>query len=1072
MAAASCPAVISVAGATVELPPEQWKLLADDKHPFTARLFDFVARIVTSDVVADIVAGRDEAVKAFAGVMECSLVAFCIWAEDLSDKKCSNASMLIMLHPDHLSTDGDENWHTRFVRVAIPSGGREHVTAAEAIVEWFQGRVDEEFASGSIQCTRSSQLKDPKRLYDMDATLLKGSCGNLACLFAFDKILAQLDAVAANGTGPQFSRPTAKTLNALRHEAHQTAEELAFNLSVDLPRTKHGGEADGAETGNMQKVTTGARVADHGVPALTGAAGVSSRGGARGGTVVHGDDDEAEDTATKGAPRDEADRTAAGEGEESSEEEAGAHVVAAGAANRPTTSGKSIRHLAQHLAPGAGSAGPSGEVAGKSPVTGARDHKSLSALPSHKLAAEILQLDCRLAAQAEEIARLKNRQESVAGGVAVVGSEEIATALAHAVRLLEKEAKAVAFERAALCDTRNQEALVLGRVDARLGQLQGVVADSLETAQKKLTDEVARKIDNMSTAVSATAERAITTSGVTNALHTLIALVGGSPPARTDNGEPAATDTAEPGDAEHGKRAAGVKGESQRGPKRQRGPQAAAAVRHPSVHDILKNKWGAASRGAVPPGQPGSSSRSIPPGEAAPIPPGPAGAAATVTTAVGKGKGKVEEGEVPAAAGSLAARREGQSAAAAAADGRQTALAPALPAITAGHLHSALASAGPSAAAGEAKTEKRGRGKKLPPPPVYTIDEDDADEELENLASRWVGEEGDGGEQGVVDAVELHSGGESADEQDEDPVVVPSGPTGGQGDTVSKRKGCGIRHPPRGGPGLVSEPHLGGEKRWLGQGDRDDLQYKTAVTMMPYDLKVDPGLHLSSKQMREWAADLSAAEGLHTGLLITMHHRNLVASRERWTRMFKHYHELTQPGSTTTNEIAWAAVVGTEAAAEETKLYRDVDLRDYAGAIACAIAMVWELTRGSAVSTASDSGNLAARAVNCQRDRCRLFPVVTAYVIRAVRRRNSREKQAGDDETKVVADPKVVAEAIASEVVNDVVAKSRDLRHIEMAARETVDVIITWCDCSVTGKVMEAIGLYLALPKDRPKKRT
>ncbi|CAI5460681.1 unnamed protein product [Closterium sp. Yama58-4] len=1018
MAAASCPAVISVAGATVELPPEQWKLLADDKHPFTARLFDFVAsvivrrflekevhahvRIVTSDVVADIVAGRDEAVKAFAG-----------------------------------------------------------------------GRVDEEFASGSIQCTRSSQLKDPKRLYDMDATLLKGSCGNLACLFTFDKILAQLDAVAANGSGPQFSRPTAKTLNALRHEAHQTAEELAFNLSVDLPRTKHGGEADGAETGNMQKVTTGARVADHGVLALTGAAGVSSRGGARGGTVVHADDDGAEDTATKGAPRDEADRTAAGEGEESSEEEAGAHVVAAGAANRPITSGKSIRHLAQHLAPGAGSAGPSGEVAGKSPVTGARDHKSLSALPSHKLAAEILQLDCRLAAQAEEIARLKNRQESVAGGVAVVGSEEIATALAHEVRLLEKEAKAVAFERAALCDTRNQEALVLGRVDARLGQLQGVVADSLETAQKKLTDEVARKIDNMSTAVSATAERAITTSGVTNALHTLIALVGGSPPARTDNGEPAATDTAEPGDAEHGKRAAGVKGESQRGPKRQRGPQVAAAVRHPSVHDILKNKWGAASRGAVPPGQPGSSSRSIPPGEAAPIPPGPAGAAATVTTAVGKGKGKVEEGEVPAAAGSLAARREGQSAAAAAADGRQTALAPALPAITAGHLHSALASAGPqAAAAGEAKTEKRGRGKKLPPPPVYTIDEDDADEELENLASRWVGEEGDGGDQGVVDAVELHSGGESADEQDEDPVVVPSGPTGGQGDTVSKRKGCGIRHPPRGGPGLVSEPHLGGKKRWLGQGDRDDLQYKTAVAMMPYDLKVDPGLHLSSKQMREWAADLSAAEGLHTGLLISMHHRNLVASRERWTRMFKHYRELTQPGSTTTNEIAWAAVVGTEAAAEETELYRDVDPREYAGAIACAIAMVWELTRGSAVSTASDSGNLAARAVNCQRDRCRLFPVVTAYVIRAVRRRNSREKQAGDDETKVVADPKVVAEVIASEVVNDVVAKSRDLRHIEMAARETVDVIITWCDCSVAGKVMESIGLYLALPKDRPKKRT
>ncbi|CAI5480013.1 unnamed protein product [Closterium sp. Yama58-4] len=867
MAATSCPANISVAGATVDLPPDQRKLLADDKHPFTARWFDFVAcvivrrflekevqehvRVVTSDVVADIVTGRDEAVKAFAG----------------------------------------------------------------------------------------------------DATSLKGSCGNLACLFALDKTLAPLDAVAANGSGPQFSRPTAKTLNALRHDAHQTAEELAFNLSVDLPRHKHGGEAEGAELGKMHEVTTGARVADHGVLALTGAAGVSSRGGARGGTAVHADDDGADDTATKGAPRDDADRTVAREGEESSEEEAEAHVVAAAAANRPATSGKSIKHLAQHLAPGAGSAAPSGEVAGKSPVTCARDHASLSALPSHRLAAEILQLDCRLAAQAEEIARLKIRQESGVGGVAVVGSEELAAALSNAVRLLEREARALAQERAALLDTP-------------------------------------------------------------------------------------------------------------------------AAVRHPSVHDILKNKWGAASRDAAPPGQPGSSSRSIPPGEAAPKAPGPAGATATVTTTAGKGKGKLEDGEVPAAVGSLAAGREEQSAAAAAAEGRQTALAPAHPAITAGHLHSALASAGPSAAAGEAKTEKRGRGKKLPPPPVYTIDKDDADEELENLASRWVGEEGDGGEQGVVDAVELFSGGESADEQDADTVVVPSGPTGGQGDTVSKRKGCGIRHPPRGGPGLVSEPHLGGKKRWLGQGERDDLQYKTAIAMMPYDLKVDPGLHLSSKQMREWAADLSAAEGLHTSLLITMHHRNLVASRERWTRMFKHYRELTQPGSTTTNEIAWAAVVGTEAAAEETELYRDVDPRDYAGAIACAIAMVWEVTCGSAVSTASDSGNLAARAVNCQRDRCRLFPVVTAYVIRAVRRRNSREKQAGDEEPKVVADPRVVADAIASEVVNDVVAKSRDLRHIEMAARETVDVIITWCDCSVAGKVMESIGLYLALPKDRLKKRT
>ncbi|CAI5494719.1 unnamed protein product [Closterium sp. Naga37s-1] len=844
--AASCPAVISVAGANVELAPEQWKQLGEEKQPLTARMFDFVVG-------------------------------------NLVDKKTSNASMLLLLRPDHLSVDGDETWDTRFVRVAIPSGGAEHITASEALVEWFQGRVDENFARGSIHCTRSRQLKDPTRLFDLDAASLKGSCGNLACLFAFDKIVTQLDAVAASGSGPQYPRPNAKILNALRHEAYRTAEELAFNLTVDMPRPKHGGEADGVEPGEVQKVATGAQVADPGVLALTGAAGVSNRGGTRGGSVVHADDEGAEDTVAKGAPIDDADRTAEREGEESSEEEAEAHVVAAAAASRPTTSGKSIRQLAQHLAPGAGSAGPSGEVGGKSPVRGARDFKSLSALPSHKLAAEIMQLDCKLAAQVAEIAWLKKRPESGVSGVTVVGNEELASALSNAIRALEKEARAIAQERAALIDTRNQEALVLGRVDARLGQLQGVVADSMESAQKKLTDEVARKIDNMSTALSATAERAITTSGVTNALHTLIALVGGSPPPRTDTEEPAATEYAEPGDAEHGKRAAGAKPESQRGSKRQRGPQAAAAVRSPSVQDMLKQKWGAASRGAAQHAQPGSSSRPIPPGAAAPVPPGPAVATATMTVAVGKGKGKAEDGEGCATAASQAARREVQPAAASAAEGKQTALVPALAATTAGHHgRSASASSGPIAASVEVKAEKRGRaGKKLPPPPVYTIDEDNADEELEGLVSRWVEEAGDGGEQGGEAAVDVYSGEESADEQDGDPVVVAGGTTGGHGDTGPKRRGCGIRAPPRGGPGLVSEPHLGGKKRWLGHGDRQDLQYKTAIAMLPYDGKVDPGLNLSQKQIRDWAADLSIAEGLHTGLLITMHYRNLVASKDR-----------------------------------------------------------------------------------------------------------------------------------------------------------------------------------------------
>ncbi|CAI5989153.1 unnamed protein product [Closterium sp. NIES-65] len=715
--AASCPAIISVAGATVDLPPEQWKLLDEDKHPLTARLFDFVTGYLEKEV-------------------------------------------------------------------------HEHIR--------------------------------------IDATSLKGSCGNLACLFAFDKILAQLDAVAASGSGPQF----AKTLNALRHEAYQIAEELAFNLSVDLTRPKHGGEAEGAETGKVQKVATGAQVADHGVHALTGAAGVSNRGGARGGTVVHTDDEGAEDTATKGATRDEADRAVAREGEESSEEEAEAHVVAAATSSRPTTSGKSIKHLAQHLALGAGSAGPSGEVAGKSPVTARMQACSAG----------------RRERTAEETPGVG------VGGVAVVGSEELASALANAVWVLEKEARAIAQERAALVDTRNQEALVLRRVDARLGQLQGVVADSMEAAQKKLMDEVA-----------------------------------------------------------------------------------------------------------------GSS-----------------------TTCRPRGKGKAEDGEAPVTAGSLASRRDVQSAAAAAAEGRQTTLAPARAVITTGNLHSALASAGPIAASVEVKAEKRGRGgKKLPPPPVYTFDEDKADTELEGLMSRWV-EAGDGGEQGGEAAVDVNCARESADEQDGDPVIVEGGTTGGHGDTGPKRRGCGIRAPPRGGPGLVSEPHLGGKKRWLGHADRQDLQYRTAIAMYPCDGKVDPELNLSQQQIREWAADLSIAEGLHMGLLITMHYRNLVASKDRWQRMFDSYRGLTKPGMHTTNVIAWAAVVGKDGAAEEADL-GDVEPTDYARAIACAIAMVWEVTRGSNIIAAADNGNLAARAAGCYGERSRLFPVVSAYVINAVWKCNRRE---------------------------------------------------------------------------------
>ncbi|CAI5504513.1 unnamed protein product [Closterium sp. Naga37s-1] len=667
---------------------------------------------------------------------------------------------------------------------------------------------------------------------------------------------------------------------------------------------------------------------------------------------------------------------------ESGEEEAEAHVVAAVAADRPATSGKSIWRLAQHLAPRAGSAGPSGELGGKSPVRGPRDFESLAALLARRLAAEILQLDYKLESQAQQIVLLKKRLESHEGGIAVISYEELASAVANTAMVLEKEVKAVALERAALRDQRNQEELTLGRIDARLGKLEGVVVDSMEGVQKKLTDEVLRKIDNMSTAVSATAVRAITTSGVTNALHTLITIVSGSPPPCTDTEEPHATETAKPGDTENGKRAAGARVDNQRGAKRPRGPQAAAAVRNLSVQDILKQKWGAAPRGAGQPAPPGSCSRSIPAGESAPKPPAPAQANATVTVTTGKGKGKVEE-EEPAITGKRTVKLEVQHAAAAA-DAKHTAIAPALAAaVTGRHGPSASNSAGPSGAAVEPKTEKRGRGaKKTPPPPVFTIDDDGADDELENLVTIVVGLADNGGDKGKV-----------------------------------------------------SEPHLAGKKCWLGHGNLEDLQYLTAVAITPFDKKVDPGLHLSSQQLQKWAADLSAAAQLYTGIFITMHLRNLTSSKDRWARMFKTFREITTPASNTTNEIALAAVVGKEAATEEPDI-GDVAPNEYAGAVACAIAMVWEVTRGSNITAAADSGHLAAKSAGCLGERNRTYPPVVGYVLNAVRRHSQRENATEED-------PKQVAAAVVSSVVNALGARFNDVRHVEMAAREVVDVLIT-----------------------------
>ncbi|CAI7830104.1 unnamed protein product, partial [Closterium sp. NIES-53] len=86
-------ATISIAGDTVELPPEQRTCFSDDKHPFSATSFDFLAcvvvrkcvspslqeaiQVVPSNVFADIVAGGEAAHVAFDCLLGCGYtVAF------------------------------------------------------------------------------------------------------------------------------------------------------------------------------------------------------------------------------------------------------------------------------------------------------------------------------------------------------------------------------------------------------------------------------------------------------------------------------------------------------------------------------------------------------------------------------------------------------------------------------------------------------------------------------------------------------------------------------------------------------------------------------------------------------------------------------------------------------------------------------------------------------------------------------------------------------------------------------------------------------------------------------------
>ncbi|CAI5468356.1 unnamed protein product [Closterium sp. Yama58-4] len=1008
-------ATISIAGATVELPPEQRKCFSDDKHPFTATSFDFLAcvvvrkcvspslqeaiKVVLSNVVADIVAGREAAHVAFDGLVGCKMVAFCIWSEEVSDKKASNVGMLLLLRPDHLGLDAASTWKTRFVRVCHPTAAAEHLAAVDQIVKYV--------------CCRCAVFY---------AWLLSyAPCGPLACGFAFDRVLNDLDAVVGHEHAPRIAKPIARTLNTLRQDARRAAEELAFrsrcgiadagshvsgrdnialNTALALANTEEGdqGKPDPKEEGSSSD-----RAEDAHVNAQEGGGDENAEEEADEGEGHGRDQDEgdaAEDDQRGELELEGSDEMDEEDEEEDEEEEEEVEEVAATHAGRPmgavAGAGKSIRGLQAVLSPRPGSA--TREYAGKSPVLGKRKHSELVKMAPEKLAAEILRLNQQLENQKRKMDEVASAVPGAQFAVVITQKyeeleatvEKVLTHVQNTDRVIRREAKLAANDRSENRDMREVLKRAAVRLEDCAGSMKGVVVDSMEKAQKKLTDEVARKIDGASSNIAGTAEKAITNSGVTSSLNIIITMLSGRAsqpqfPVGTDGKVVDEVADKEVGkkavdkevgkkvvDRETGKRVADKetgKCESSRGGKRQKG------VAIHSVVDLLKTKGGAVVDHAA------GSTRGA--AAAAGQPPATSGVEAV------NGKTKVEDAPLNTTPTNAIVPASGNTAAVAPGQPGPSSIAPAIP---------------PSA---DVKAKNQGRSGCKPPaaalkPQRDDDDDSDADDEVEMVLQRLCG----------------------------------PGDTSGAG---GKRKGCGIRPLLRGGEGMVGEPRLGGRHRWLGHHSLQEVQYLTAIAVMCYDKKIDPGLKLTAQQKSEWAEDISAAGTMCTMLFTTMHLRNLCGNVDRYHHMFKTYRDLTRRGSPLGNAIAWAAAVGKEAADEEPDV-TGAQVGLFAGAVACAIAMVWETCNGSEIESVADAGYSAAQLAGTPEEMARGHATIVT----------------------------------STAVVNRLGARLGDPTVVAMVAHEAVDVLMTWCDCKIAAKAMEANGLYLALPEKRlsAKKRS
>ncbi|CAI6001773.1 unnamed protein product [Closterium sp. NIES-64] len=557
---------------------------------------------------------------------------------------------------------------------------------------------------------------------------------------------------------------------------------------------------------------------------------------------------------------------------------------------------------------------PSGEFAGKSPVLGKRKHSELVKMAPEKLAAEILRLNEQLKNQTRKLDEIASAVPGAEFAVVITLKykeleatvEKVLTHVQNTDRVIRREAKLAAKDRAENRDMRE----VLKRAAARLedcaGSMKGVVVDSIESAQKKLTDKVARKIDGPSSNIASTAEKAITTSGVTNSLNIIIAMLSGR-----------------------------------------------AALQQ--------------------------------------VPDGPR-----------------EKEFAEKEAGKMAAKKE---------VGKK---------------------------ATDKETVKR------------VADKETGKRVADKEAGKCESSRGGKRQKGVA----IHSVTDLLKRVARSPNVL-RGPTGGLLPLLDHRL-----RPWGGGEGMVGEPWLGGRRCWLGHHSLQEVQYLTAIAVMCYDKKIDPRLKLTAQLKSEWAEDISAAGTLCTGLFATMHLHNLCGNVDRYHHMFKAYRDLTRRGSPISNAIAWAAAVGKEAADEEPDV-TGAQTGLFVGAVACAIAMVWETSNGLELEAIADAGYSATQLAGTPEETAHGYATIVAAVFKWARKENAR-KQASE------VTPKQVAEKIETAAVNRLGARRGDLTLVAMVAHEAVDVLMTWCDCKITAKAMEANRLYLSLPEKRvsAKKRS